>query len=77
MIVDGDLTVTGDRFGAALVRTEDSRGGVDDVRLAVVTREIVNSSDADAAGDLPAIVDAICPLSVSCTFSRHKWLFCS
>lgn len=58
MVVNGDQPVTSDHSSALRVGTEDSRGRVDDVRLAVVTREVVDRSSADAAVDLPAMVNA-------------------
>lgn len=53
VVVDGGLAVTHGLHVAAVVRTEESLAGVLNVRLAIVTREVVDVLAADAAVDLP------------------------
>lgn len=54
VVVDGDLTVTHGLHGAALERAVEGFAGVLNVRLAVVTREVMNVLVAEAATDLSA-----------------------
>lgn len=58
MVVAGDLAVAGDLGVAAQVRAVEDLGRVDDVRLAVVAREVVDIRIADVTHDLSVVVDA-------------------
>lgn len=76
MVVDGNQTVAGNRLGALADRTEEDQAWVDDVRLAVVTREVVDTAVADAAVDLLATLDPAILGSVRIAVYSHRQAVC-